>query len=95
MEYILFVHNNTDDKTNKEDWNRFFELALESGLFQGGSEIGNRIQLGAKVVADTTKSIGGYMRFESESLEPLKQLLFEHPVLKSGGSLELCELPKS
>ena len=95
MEYILFIHNNTDSETKKEDWGRFFDLALESGLFQGGSVIGNRIQFGGKVVEDTTKSISGYMRFESESLEPLEQLLAEHPVLKSGGSLELCELPKS
>jgi len=95
MEYILFVHNNVDTKTNQEDWSRFFELAMKSGLFQGGSEIGERILLGAKAVADTTNSIVGYMRFESESAEPIIELLKEHPVLKCGGSLELCELPKS
>lgn len=95
MEYILFVHNNTDMPTKKEDWDQFLKLAMCSGLFQGGSEIGQRIQLGRKEIADTTKSVAGYMRFESDDIEALKALLNEHPVLKNGGTLELCELPKS
>lgn len=95
MEYILFIHDNTDTPTKREDWDRFFELARSSGLFQGGSEIGKRLQFGGKEVADTTKSVAGYMRFESEDIEALKSLLNEHPVLKSGGTLELCELPKA
>jgi hypothetical protein len=93
MEYILFIHNNTDTPTKKEDWDLFFELARRSGLFQGGSEIGKRIVLGRKETTDTTKSVAGYMRFESEDIEALTNLLHEHPVLKSGGTLELCELP--
>lgn len=95
MEYILFIHNNTDIQTKAEDWDRFFALARGSGLFQGGSEIGKRIQLGGKKIADTTESIAGYMRFEAEDINALKNLLNEHPVLKSGGTLELCELPET
>lgn len=93
MEYILLIHNNTDTPTKEEDWDKFFELARRSGLFQGGSEIGKRILLGTKETTDTTKSVAGYMRFESEDIEALTSLLNEHPVLKNGGSLELCELP--
>jgi hypothetical protein len=81
--------------TRREDWNQFFALARSSGLFQGGSEIGKRIRLGSKEVSDTTKNVAGYMRFESEDFEALKNLLIEHPVLKSGGTLELCELPET
>lgn len=95
MEYILFIHSNTDIPTKGEDWHQFFELATSSGLFQGGSEIGKRIQLGSKQVSDTTMNVSGYMRFDSEDIETLKNLLAEHPVLKSGGTLELCELPKT
>jgi hypothetical protein len=95
MEYILFIHDNTDTPTKEEDWEKFITLARKSGLFQGGSEIGKRISLGKKEVADTTESVSGYMRFEAEDLEKLKVLLNEHPVLKCGGTLELCELPKS
>jgi len=95
MEYILFIHDNTDTPTKEEDWEKFFALAKKRGLFQGGSEIGKRIRLGSKEVADTTESVSGYMRFESEDLVALKDLLNEHPVLKCGGTLELCELPRS
>ena len=95
MEYILFIHDNTDTPAKDQDWERFFVLARKSGLFQGGSEIGKRICLGKKQVADTTRSVSGYMRFEADDLEKLKDLLNEHPVLKCGGTLELCELPKS
>ena len=95
MEYILFIHNNTDTPTKDEDWSHFFNLAKSSGLFWGGSEIGAQIQLGRKEVADTTKSVVGYMRFETDDIEVLKILLNEHPVFKSGGTLELCELPTS
>ena len=52
MEYILFIHKNTDSKVSKEEWDDFFNSALDSGLFQGGSEINNRIQLGKKSVPD-------------------------------------------
>lgn len=95
MEYILFIHGNTDTQTNSADWEHFFELAGNSGMFQGGSEIGKRIQLGNKDVTDTTKSVVGYMRFEVDNVETIKKLLYDHPVLKSGGTLELCELPQS
>ncbi len=95
MEYILFIHNNTESAIPDEAWDNFFTEAISSGLFQGGSEIANRIQLGDKPVADITDSIGGFMRFESESLEAVKSLLGKHPVLRNGGTLELCEMPKA
>jgi len=95
MEYILFIHKNTESSIPKEEWDSFFSAALESGIFQGGSEIRNRIQLGEKPVNDITESVGGFMRFESENLEVVKSLLNKHPVLINGGTLELCEMPKS
>lgn len=95
MEYILFIHKNTDTQIQKEDWDRFFTDAIDSTLFQGGSEISNQILLGEKDVADITDTIGGFMRFESNSIEAVKELLKSHPTLLNGGSLELCEMPKA
>lgn len=95
MEYILFIHNNTETPTTIEAWNTFFKAAKESNIFQGGSEIANRIQLGNKIVPDITQQIGGFMRFESPSLEAVKKLLKIHPVMLCGGTLELCEMPKT
>lgn len=33
MEYILFIHNNTESDTSKEEWDSFFDNAIQSGLF--------------------------------------------------------------
>ena len=95
MEYILFIHKNTNNQTTDEAWKAFFIAAKKSGLFRGGSEISNRIQIGDKLVPDITKHIGGFMRFESSDLNAIRSLLEMHPVLLCGGTLELCELPKT
>jgi hypothetical protein len=95
MEYILFIHNNTNTLTINEQWTYFFEQANASGLFLGGSEIANRIQIGCKPVANITHHIDGFMRFETEDKAALLALLEYHPVAMQGGTLELCEMPKS
>lgn len=95
MEYILFIHNNTDISTTNEQWNKFFEEAENSGLFRGGSEIANQTQLGSKPVAKITDHIDGFMLFEAEDKNQILQLLDKHPVALAGGTLELCEMPKS
>ncbi len=71
MEYIALIHKNADSTPTAQEWERFFELAGQSGMFQGGSEIGRRIAVGSKAVSDTTHDVGGYMRFVSDDLDPL------------------------
>ena len=95
MQYIALIHKNTATPPSPDDWVRFLELAKSSGMFQGGSEIGTRSVLGKQGVPDSTTSIGGFMRFDCEDKEALETLLREHPVIKHGGSIELCEMPKS
>lgn len=95
MEYIAFIHRNEQTSSSEEEWARFIALAKESGLFRGGSVIGGRSVVGKKDVPDTTAYIAGYMRFESDSLEALEKLLAHHPEVVHGGSVELCELPKT
>ena len=94
MEYITFMHNNVDTEPTREEWDQFFGLARESGLFRGGSAIGRRSTIGNKEVPDSTDQIGGYMRFDSETLGKLAVLLEQHPIVLHGGTVELCELPK-
>ena len=93
MEYILFIHNNADAPASAEQWDKFIKMATQSGLFNGGSEIGHRYQIGEKAVTNTTIAIGGYMKFESDDINKIYQLLEHHPVAIQGGTLELCELP--
>jgi hypothetical protein len=95
MQYIALIHKNADTTPTSAEWNHFFKLAAETSMFQGGSEVGVRRVLGYKEVPDTTKRVGGYMRFDSEDLDRLVELLDEHPVIKHGGTIELCEMPET
>jgi hypothetical protein len=44
---------------------------------------------------ESTDHVVGYMRFDSEDRQPILDLLEKHPVLLHGGTVELCELPRS
>ena len=95
MEYILFIHNNADSPANSQQWDDFFTAANASGTFLGGSEISTRIQVGSKDVENITNNVAGFMRFESDDKNVILKLLEKHPVALTGGTLELCEMPKS
>ena len=95
LEYIIFIHKNADNAISQQQWSGFIEDAINSGMFRGGSEIDNLLQLGPKPVDAITKSIGGFMRFDADNQEALLKLLEKHPVLTSGGTIELCEMPTS
>ena len=94
-QYILFIHENTTTAPTPAEWNQFFTLARASGFFEGGSEIGNREFIGDPRGALSSGHIVGYMRFDSADKQKLLDLLAKHPVVAHGGSVELCELPKS
>lgn len=95
MQYLALIHKNTDCTPTADEWDHFITVAVESGMFHGGSEIGLRHLIGQKEVADTTASVGGFMRFDSGDPEALLTLLQDHPVVMHGGSIELCEMPRS
>ena len=94
-EYILFIQGNEKTSTTADEWDRFFTSARESGVFRGGSEIGKRETVGDRQLARSSEHIVGYMRFDSADKQVLLELLKKHPVVLHGGSVELCELPKS
>ena len=95
MEYITFMHGKKASGATAEEWDRFFDLAKKSGLFRGGSAIGQRFTIGEKEVPDITDNVGGYMRFDAESLDELTDLLKQHPTVVHGGTVEVCEMPKT
>ena len=90
MEYIVFIHNNTDSATTDEQWQTFFTTANASGIFQGGSEISNQTQIGNKSVQKITNTIAGFMRFEAENKNTVLALLEKHPVI-IGLDRTVCE----
>ena len=94
MQYITFMHANTEVQGSEEEWNEFFARAQASGLFSGGSAMGKRWTVGK--TADTrSDSLAGYMRFDAENIEDLLELLEAHPIIRGGGTIEICEMPKS
>jgi len=95
MQYIALIHKNTDTTPTSAEWGHFFEIASATGLFKGGSEIGARQAVGKKAVSDTSRDVGGYMRFDADDLNRLTELLQQHPVVKHGGTIELFTMPKS
>jgi len=95
MEYILFIHNNAEATPTAEDWKNFLAAANASGVFLGGSEIANSVQIGVQTARKITDRMGGFMRFETGDVDALLRLLEKHPVFVKGGTLELCEMPKT
>lgn len=94
-QYLLLIHGNEKTPSTGDEWERFFAAARQSGLFQGGSEVGTREVLGDTNSAKPSDHIVGYMRFDAGDKQQLLDLLKRHPVVLHGGSVELCELPKS
>lgn len=94
-EYILLIQGNEKTATTDKEWDAFFAAARASGAFRGGSEIGRRETIGDGSTALSTAHVVGFMRFETANKQELLDLLQQHPVVRHGGSLELCELPKS
>lgn len=92
MQYLLLIHGNAKSEATADDWQAFFESAQSSGLFQGGSALGERWLLGDQT-AQPSNQIAGFMQFKAEDREQVLKLLEQHPVLLHGGSAELCEMP--
>ena len=95
MQYLALIHKNADTTPTPAEWSQFCEAAARTGLFQGGSEIGTRQTIGQKSVPDSSQSIGGFMRFDSDDPGPLLELLKIHPVVRHGGTVELFTMPES
>jgi hypothetical protein len=93
-QYILLIHDNAKTAPIADDWNQFFSAATRSGLFKGGSALGDRTIVG-DASATPSKHIGGFMRFDSDEKKRVIDLLQMHPVVLHGGSVELCEMPKT
>lgn len=94
-EYLLLIHGNEKTATTAAEWDQFFAAAHASGAFSGGSEVGKRELFGDTASARTSDHIVGYMRFDTTDKPMLLELLKKHPVVLHGGTVELCELPKS
>ncbi|HWL54029.1 MAG TPA: hypothetical protein VNQ90_16425 [Chthoniobacteraceae bacterium] len=93
-QYILLIHGNAKSASSQEEWNSFFTMGRESGLFVGGSGIEDaRIMIGDPT-AKPSEHIVGYMRFDADDKQKVLDLLQKHPIVVHGGSVELCEMAR-
>jgi len=95
MQYLLLIHGNARSTPSAQEWTAFFARAEASGMFQGGSAIGNKQLIGSTLSASRSDHIAGFMRFDSEDRQRVLDLLDEHPVVTHGGTVELCEMPRT
>ena len=65
------------------DWGPYIERLVTSGTFRGGSALGRGVCL-SKAAAPSDCSVTGFMRFEAESLEVVRELLAGNPVFEAG-----------
>ena len=78
-------------KIGSGDWDAYITMLTQSGKFRGGSSLGNGISCGKegenKDVVNT-----GFMRFEAESIDEVRELLKGNPVYEAGFEVEIHEL---
>lgn len=97
-DYIFFMHNDGQDKGEANDdaaWEEYFAMLRASGRFSGGSAIGSGVCVSTSGQSkNITLHLSGYIRVQAEDLEDAKKLLEGNPVLESGGTVEIRELPR-
>lgn len=94
MPEFMMLMKSSGQGGNAADWEQYIETLSESGMFRGGSALGNGICMdlhdkGGKCV------VSGYMRFEAVSIERVLALVPANPVYESGGEVEVLELLKT
>jgi hypothetical protein len=86
-EYILFMHNDivADDQGA---WEPYLQTLKQSGVFEGGSEIGDGICVRkAGAAPPITEHLG--------TINEARSLLAGNPHFEAGGTVEIRELPRT
>jgi hypothetical protein len=94
-EYILFMHNDVvaDDQGA---WESYLRTLRQSGVFEGGSEIGEGICVRkAGAPPPITEHLAGYIRVTAATIDHAKSLLAGNPHFEAGGTVEIRELPRT
>ena len=94
MPEFMMLMKSGDHGDNAADWEQYIESLSKSGMFRGGSALGNGICVD-KNVKSVQCVVTGYMRFEAVSIERVLALVPGNPVFESGGEVEVLELLKT
>ncbi len=94
-EYILLMHNDVvaDDLGA---WESYLRTLKESGVFEGGSEIGEGICMRkAGAPPPITEHLAGYILVTAATIDNAKSLLAGNPHFEAGGTVEIRGLPRT
>ncbi len=78
-------------KTGAAGWDAYIANLTQSGKFRGGSSLGHGICC-QKEGENTSVVNTGFMRFEAESIDEVRELLNGNPVYEAGFEVEIHEL---
>jgi len=94
-DYILIMHDDAaGDDPNA--WDSYLQTLKQSGVFEGGSAIGDGICVRKRGTApDITRHLAGYIRVTAATIEDAKSLLAGNPHFEAGGTVEIRELPRT
>ncbi len=76
---------------NNDDWQAYIDKLIESGRFRGGSILGNG-KCVSKQGADRDCTVTGFMRFEADNIDQIKELLADNPDYESGSEIEILKI---
>jgi len=97
-DYIFFMHDDVLDEHRRRDdeWTVYLAKLRESGVFEGGSSIGDGI-CASKSLAPVaiTRHLSGYIRVRAVNLDAARELVVGNPIYEAGGTVEIRELPRT
>ena len=93
-EYMMLMKSG-GGSSSADDWAAYIEKLVASGKFRGGSSLGNGFTIKKGEDARDGGTVGGFMRFEAESIDEVRALLDGNPAYESGAEIEIHELVKS
>ncbi|OYY72643.1 YciI family protein [Sphingomonas sp. 28-63-12] len=94
-DYILLMHRDADPDVDDTGWDAYFDKLSATGMFQGGSSIGDGICINkAGRPPPVSAQLGGFIRIQAPDLATAQTLVIGNPVFEAGGTIEIRELPK-
>jgi hypothetical protein len=96
-DYLLLMHDDLPPGATPADeaWGAYFAKLRSSGVFDGGSSIGDGVCLSKSGRPPAiARHLTGFIRVRAASLEAAKALVVGNPVYEAGGTVELRELPR-
>jgi hypothetical protein len=94
-EYILLMHDDAS-AADENGWEPYVRRLQQGGFFEGGSAIGDGVCTRKSGAAPPiTRHLAGYIRVCAESIDQAQFRLTGNPVFEAGGTVEICELPRT